>query len=92
MEISQTRIFKEINMELLFCIKHEEMVAPTGGGHLMVEETEPGLPELNLCEFSEGWATCPPSPQLEGEWQDYMSPPSDEEFEFTDAEAQYGQG
>jgi len=74
-------------MNTAYCILHKEMVTLTDDGHLVVTETEPGLPELNLCDFPGGLAFAPPPEFNIDEWLIHAEPPTDDELALMDAEA-----
>jgi hypothetical protein len=80
-------------MNTAYCILHEEMVEMlddeiTGIGHTYSAETEPGLPELNFCEFPDGLAFTPPPEFNMDEWMKTAEPPTDEELAIMDEQAE----
>lgn len=50
--------------KMLYCIEHERMFHAEEGivfGHeIIIRASADESPELEFCEFENGWATCPP--------------------------------
>lgn len=61
----------------LYCIRHEQMVVPEGenfDGHEFIFRDTDDLPELQFCEFPDGFASCPP-PEMEEDWIEHVVEP-----------------
>ena len=67
--------------DIVYCIKHEELVYDSGGFHLHAENYADKNGEwstnVDVCDFPEGWSTCPP-PAIDQDWIDHVQEPEDE--------------
>lgn len=62
-------------------------VVEIGLNHHEPTPAHPGEPpQYQTCDFSMGWATCPP-PEIDPDWIDFVIEPDEEEIKAMNAEA-----